>query len=132
VSETTAQPLVLVVEDEALLLDELQLALEDAGFRVLAASRGAEALSLLQDEIASIRALVTDVNLGEGTNGWELAHFAREQNAELPVVYASGGTEADWAINGVPKSVFIAKPFAPAQVVVAVSTLLNSGEAGQS
>jgi len=44
----------------------------------------------------------------------------------MPVVYLSGDSEADWTARGVPQSVFIAKPFAPAQVVTAISTLLNA------
>ena len=127
-SDPATQPCVLLVEDEALLLDDLKSALEEGGFRVLAASNGTEALALLEREIVSIGALVTDVNLGEGPTGWDLAHVARERNAELAVVYASGGHESDWAVNGVPRSVFIAKPFATAQIVVAVSTLLNLAE----
>jgi hypothetical protein len=43
----------------------------------------------------------------------------------LPVIYVSGASHQDWTSKGVPESVMIAKPFAPAQIVVAISGLLN-------
>jgi hypothetical protein len=39
----------------------------------------------------------------------------------------SGKDAADWASKGVPNSIMLAKPFAPAQLVTAVSQLLNTG-----
>jgi ABC-type proline/glycine betaine transport system permease subunit len=38
----------------------------------------------------------------------------------------SGSSAEDWASKGVPHSVMIAKPFAPAQLVTAVAQLLNA------
>jgi len=43
------------------------------------------------------------------------------------VVYVTGGEGHDWSSLGVPNSVLITKPFAPAQVLTAVSQLLNVG-----
>ena len=38
------------------------------------------------------------------------------------------GTEAEqWASHGVPNSILLTKPFAPAQLVTAISQLLNAG-----
>jgi hypothetical protein len=45
----------------------------------------------------------------------------------LPVVYITGATADEWAIQGVPNSILLTKPFAPAQLVTAVSQLLNTG-----
>ena len=44
----------------------------------------------------------------------------------MPVVYTTAQTAEDWAAHGVPNSVHITKPFAPVQVVTAVSHLLNT------
>ena len=74
------------------------------------------------------RALVTDINLGKnGMTGWDVARRAREINPSFPVVYMSGDSAEDWASMGVPESIMLSKPFAPAQLVTAVSQLLNSG-----
>jgi hypothetical protein len=42
------------------------------------------------------------------------------------VVYVTGAAAAEWSSKGVPNSLIIQKPFAPAQVVTAVSQLLNA------
>jgi hypothetical protein len=44
----------------------------------------------------------------------------------MPVVYVSGASHGEWTSLGVPHSVIIAKPFAPIQIVVAISGLTNS------
>jgi DNA-binding NtrC family response regulator len=59
--------------------------------------------------------------------GWEVAQFAREIDPEFPVIYMSGAHAADWASKGVPNSIMLSKPFAPAQLITAVSNLLKSG-----
>jgi DNA-binding response OmpR family regulator len=125
-SETASQPLVLLAEDESLILTDVQSAFEQAGFEVLAATSGLAALALLNDQASSIRALVTDIDLGKGPNGWSVAHVARELNPSMAVVFATSTTQDKWAAQGVPSSIFIAKPYAPTQVVVAVAGLLNS------
>lgn len=126
-TEPIAPVLVLVVEDEPLIQDVVRSALEEAGFRVLVASKGAAAIGLLEgDQSGAIRAVVTDINLGSGTNGWQVATRARELRPEMPLLYVTGGNADEWAVNGVPQSILINKPFAPAQIVTAVSQVLNT------
>jgi hypothetical protein len=40
----------------------------------------------------------------------------------MPVVYMTGTQGEDWASKGVPNSVLLAKPFAPAQLVTAIQS----------
>lgn len=81
---------------------------------------------------AAFAALVTDIDLGDNSSGWEVARRARELFPDLPVVYVSGGSAHEWASRGVPGSVMLTKPFALAHLVVAVSnaTLERPGPAG--
>jgi len=72
------------------------------------------------------RALVTDIKLGSSTTGWDVARHARELKPEMPVVYMTGSESNDWPSLGVPNSILVPKPFAPAQVITAVSQLLNA------
>ena len=58
---------------------------------------------------------------------WDVAQHAREIDPHFPVVYMSGKDTEDWAPRGVPNSIMLEKPFAPAQLVTAVANLLNSG-----
>ena len=67
------------------------------------------------------------MNLKGKTSGWDLARLVRERDPEFPVVYMTGMTADEWASRGVPNSVLLTKPFAPAQLVTAVSQLLNKG-----
>ncbi len=124
-TELASPPLVvLVVEDEALILAMVVSALEGARYGVRVAASGIEAMTVMDDQ-AELRALVTDVDLGEGPNGWDVAKRARERAPTIPVIYVTGGSQADWSANGVPNSMLIAKPFVPAQIVTGVSQLLN-------
>lgn len=117
-------PLILYVEDEVTIQDEVIEGLEAAGYRVVAAKSGAQALRLLAEHNAELRGVMTDINLGSGIDGWEVARRAREAIGGLPVVYLSAASQEKWTSRGVPGSVMIAKSFAMAQVVVAISSLI--------
>jgi CheY-like chemotaxis protein len=59
--------------------------------------------------------------------GWEVASRTREIDPEFPVLYLTGAFAHQWALRGVSYSLLLTKPFAPAQLVTAVSQLLNGG-----
>lgn len=119
--------LVLIAENDVDIRDILQASFEDGGFDVIVASNGEQAIDAIDAKGAAVRALVTDIKLGSKTTGWDVARHAREKNPDLPIVYVTGSEGHDWASLGVPNSVLIVKPFAPAQVLTAVSQLLNVG-----
>lgn len=117
-------PLLLYVEDDLLIQETVVESLEEAGFKLLVANHGEQAGQLLAAHAADLRGLITDVNLGDGLDGWAIAREARHLVAGLPVVYVSGASNHEWTSEGVPGSTIIAKPFACAQLVVAISALL--------
>jgi DNA-binding response OmpR family regulator len=117
--------LILVVEDDPAAGDELKRALEAAGFRVMLVESGEKATSAFDENAGEIGGLVADVKLGGNINGWDVARHAREVDQDLPVVYVTGFHVEDWASQGVPKSMLVQKPFAPAQIITAISSLLN-------
>jgi DNA-binding response OmpR family regulator len=118
--------LLLLVEDDELVHPSLEDALTDGGFEVKLAKNGTEGLALLEGLKGDLRGVITDVNLGEGPDGWGVARHARELIPRIPVVYMSGAGGHEWTSHGVPNSVFLAKPFALAQIVTAISTLINA------
>jgi DNA-binding response OmpR family regulator len=121
-----ALPIIFVVEDDKLIQGMVEESLADAGYEVALVGSGEEAVGLLKDkEASSYRALVTDIQLPGRVDGGEIARLAREVNATLPVVYMTGTAGDEWASKGVPNSILLTKPFAPAQLVTAVSQLLN-------
>ena len=48
--------------------------------------------------------------------------------ADLPVVYTTGDSAAQWAAKGVPDSLVVQKPYAVAQLLTAVSTLMTKAD----
>jgi len=119
--------LVFVVEDEAALHASIQDALETGGFGVVFATSAEQAMEMLEANVPTFNALVTDVILGEDLSGWDVAKRARELTEDMPVIYMTGGAGHDWASKGVPNSILLAKPFASAQLITAISQLLNKG-----
>lgn len=117
--------LLLVVDDEALVLHLVADALEDGGFATFQAISGAEAIAALNDSERQFSGLVTDVNLGDGITGWDLAREARHKNAELPVVYMTADSAHQWSAEGVPNSLLVQKPFAVTQVTTAIAQLMT-------
>jgi DNA-binding response OmpR family regulator len=120
-------PVILVIEDDDSIQTLVEDALSDGGFEPAIAPSGEEAVTLLKGRTGNYRALVTDISLRGKIDGWEVARQAREIDPEFPVVYISGGSAAEWPSKGVPNSVMVPKPFAPAQLVTAISNLLNAG-----
>ncbi len=120
---------IMVVEDDQQIQRIVEEALSDGGFEPAIASSGEEALTLLtaRESKSKYRVLVIDIKLGKDhIRGWDVARRARAVNPALPVIYITGAGEEEWAVQGVPGSVLLSKPFAPAQLVTAVSQLLNA------
>ena len=121
------QLFILVVEGN----EEIQTIVEDAlaegGFEPAVAPSGEEAVTLLRGHRGKYRALVADIVLRGRIDGWEVAQRAREIDPDFPVIYMTGVKADQWRSRGVPNSVLMEKPFAPAQLVTAVSQLLNGG-----
>ena len=125
-------PIVLIVEDDEAIQSFVEDALKEGGFETAIAPSAEEAVTLLKGKVANYRALVTDINLKGRMNGWEVAKRAREIDPTFPIIYMTGAAANDWPSHGVPNSVLLEKPFAPAQLVTAVSQLLNAAPPSQS
>lgn len=66
--------------------------------------------------------LITDIGLGIGPDGWELARIARASDAALKVVYISGSIGEGFDEAAVPKSVILQKPIGLPDLLVAVGS----------
>jgi len=116
---------VLYVEDEPLLREFAAVILEDAGFEVVTVENGAAAFLALDEKREPFCAMVTDVNLGDGPDGWAVAKHGRVLNRDLPVVYVTGAGGQQWQDEGVPNSLLVTKPFTPAQILQAIRSVLG-------
>jgi CheY-like chemotaxis protein len=80
---------VLVVDDEAELLEIAHAYLAEMGFNVICADGPAAALTA-REQNSEIDLMVTDIIMSGGMNGVELAAEARRLNPNLKVIYSSG------------------------------------------
>jgi DNA-binding response OmpR family regulator len=115
-------PVLLIIEDDRSIQSIVEDALSEGGFESAVAASGEEAVTLLKGRKTKYRALVTDINLQGRMDGWEVARQAREIDPQFPIVYMSGASANDWAAKGVPNSLMLTKPFAPARLVTALSS----------
>jgi DNA-binding response OmpR family regulator len=122
-------PVILVIEDDQEVQSIIEDALSEGGFEPAVAASGEEAVTLLKGRTFNYRALVTDISLRGRIDGWEVARQAREIDPVFPIIYITAGHGDQWPSKGVPNSILLTKPFAPAQLVTAVSNLLNTGAA---
>jgi CheY-like chemotaxis protein len=112
---------ILVVEDEELLRALAVDAFDDAGFEVIEAATGEDAVARCKEHIAD--ALFTDIRLPGKIDGWDIAEQCRIANPRLPVVYATGYNIV--AERRVPGSRFFHKPYHPEEVIQAIRELLR-------
>ncbi|MDP4021644.1 response regulator [Methylobacterium sp. NEAU 140] len=100
---------VLIVEDSYLLLEIIASLCETQGIRVIEASTGEAALTILRERGDEIDWLFTDINLPGLIDGWTVATAYRAMHPDRPVVYTSA--DAGRRGRGVPGSLFLRKPF---------------------
>ena len=101
-------------------------ALTEAGFTVLEAADGDEALELLRGRAEAPDAVITDVVM-ERLDGKELARRIADEFPGLPVLFTSGSTDHDIAHLGLQGQAppFMQKPFSTIDLVHAVRTLIS-------
>jgi two-component system, cell cycle sensor histidine kinase and response regulator CckA len=117
---------ILVAEDEPMLRQLVVRILESAGYQVLQASDGREALGLCETHEGVIHLLVTDLVMPE-MGGRELAEYAATLRPDLLTLYSSGYTD-DGIVQGgrlEPGLPFIQKPFVASELLARVRALLN-------
>jgi signal transduction histidine kinase/ActR/RegA family two-component response regulator len=128
VQATDHRATILLVEDEAVVRNLAARALTRAGYRVLSAAAPGEALRLFEQHTREVALLLTDVVMPE-MHGPALARRLGAVRPELPVLFMSGYSDAIPADSaGTERAAFLAKPFAPADLIRAVAELLASGD----
>jgi two-component system cell cycle sensor histidine kinase/response regulator CckA len=122
------QPTIFVVEDEPAVREYVVAVLNAEGFLVEQAGSGAEALSRWKGSVGQIDLLITDMVMPDGVNGSLLARRLLHLDPSLKVLYISGyspdviahGESLTEGLN------FLAKPFAPEQLLTAVRKALET------
>lgn len=118
-----SRPSVLFVDDEVLISMVMSDALEGAGYHVECAASAAEAAALMRAH--AYAALITDIDLGGGPDGFALAHLAREGHADLGVIYISGRCGQRFDEEKVAGARFIPKPFVAGDLIRALPEVMG-------
>ena len=105
---------ILIVEDDAALLQVTLQSLENVGYAILAAQSPAEAIQISESHSGPIHLMVTDVIM-PGMSGAQLATHLSALRPGMKVLYVSGYTDDTIVCHGVlePGLAFLQKPFSP-------------------
>lgn len=116
---------ILLAEDDDAVRAIAREALGRAGYQVLAAATGDEALALAAAHVGTIDLLLTDVIM-PGMNGRELAERLSALRPGLPTLFASGYTDNVLVDQGalLPGVELLDKPFTPASLTAKVAAVL--------
>jgi CheY-like chemotaxis protein len=119
------QSCVLLAEDDPALRRYLEIVIQRAGYEVVSASDGLEAMKLLLSKPVNV--VVTDA-LMPNLNGYELSRFVRSSPhlAALPIVLLSALDPKNAEAEQV--DVFISKPVAPDELLDCLSRFTKSAE----
>ncbi len=127
-----SETIVLVDDDEGVRAVARRI-LQRAGYTVLSAPDGVEALRLIGDSSAAVHLLVTDVVM-PGLGGRDLVARVRDTHPDLRVLFVSGYTEEGVRRHGVldTESAFLEKPFTAERLSQKVREILDTPRGGTS
>jgi CheY-like chemotaxis protein len=115
---------ILVVEDSFILIYDICEFLRAYGYSIKPVYCGQAAFEAI-DRHEHLSALLTDIELGPGPDGVDVARYARAFSPNLPVVFMSAALNPRHEFNGILRSEFIAKPFRPEQIADALSRVIR-------
>jgi PAS domain S-box-containing protein len=108
----------LVIEDDPVVRSMAARGLREAGYIVLEAVNGREAVDLIRSHTGRLDVAVTDIGMPE-MDGYDVARWLGEERPGIPIVFMSGYGDPE------PKVPFLQKPFAPDVLVRRVGQVLD-------
>lgn len=121
------RPTILVVDDEAIVVDMVQRYLVREGFRVVTAPTGTAALRAAVDPERAPSLIVLDVML-PGVDGLEVCRrLRRDLGATMPIIMVTARVEESERIGGLSIGAddYVTKPFSPGELVARVKAQLR-------
>ncbi len=115
---------ILIVEDEEFLRDSLKSLLKSAGYSVITADDGYDALAVFYKHKNDIDLVVTDLGLPK-LNGWDAVLKMREVRPDLKAVISSGYLDPEFKSESGEVEGFILKPFNPTDILHIVRKSLD-------
>lgn len=127
VDKTEGGEVVLLVEDEEDVRKIAEAFLVSLGYRVVAVSSAVDALAALENGDPGVSLLFSDVMLGSGMNGVELALAARARHPRLGVLLTSGYDPVSARLTSGVEFELLGKPYRREQLAQAITRNLPSG-----
>ncbi|MBX3685442.1 MAG: heavy metal response regulator transcription factor [Rhodocyclaceae bacterium] len=120
---------VLIVEDEIKTGDYLRQGLNEAGYNTDLARTGIDGLHLALT--GGYELLILDVML-PGLDGWQLLETVRRGGSQMPVLFLTARDQVEDRVKGLELGAddYLVKPFAFAELLARVRTLLRRGRTG--
>lgn len=117
---------ILIVEDEAKISEYLRQGLSEAGFLVDLARNGLDGHHKAMTE--SFDLIILDVMLPD-IDGWKILQSLREAGSTVPVLFLTARDSVDDRVKGLELGAddYLVKPFAFAELLARVRTLLRRG-----
>ena len=97
-------PTLLIVEDEERMRRLFELVLKPAGYQLLLARSGDEALRMIQEH-ESLDMIITDLQLG-AVSGMDVLEAARQQVPDVPVLIVTGYGTVKAAVEAMQKGAY--------------------------
>ena len=110
---------ILIVDDDAFVLDSVSALLKAYGYSVIPSSNAADAIEKFQ--AGKIDVVLTDIKM-PGITGIELLKRLHSINADTPVILMTAYAQLDTAINGIQYGAFdfILKPYNPEYLIISI------------
>lgn len=126
-SRASKQIVILIAEDEPMLREFVQTALESLGYCVLSAADGREALAIWEKVNGEVDLLLTDLVMPGGVSGWQLARRLTAAKPDLKVIFTSGYSAElmTQEFEDCPEHQFLAKPFLTEKLARTVAIALG-------
>jgi DNA-binding response OmpR family regulator len=114
---------ILIVDDEPEIVRFVRAYLEDAGYRVVVASEGQEALFVARHEKPDL--VILDLMM-PGMDGWDFMHRYRQERG-TPVIMLTARVEEGDQVKGLELGAddYVTKPFSPRALVARVGAVLR-------
>src|SRR5438046_7740471 len=122
-----AKPTILVDNEEQMALFLIKRLLNEAGYQVMTAQSGFEALDLFRRQPHAFQLVLLDLTM-PFMDGEETFHRLREIRADIPVVLCTGFIRRDRLDRLMKDGIagFLRKPLAPEEIVDHVGAVLES------
>ena len=122
---------ILVVDDEEDVRDVIRLHLESAGYNILEAVDGEDAIKSLREEdnMINVGVILCDIRMPK-VNGIECIDFLRKEAPGIPVVVVTGYPDTERAANLMKKGIkdYLVKPVEKSKLLDTVKEIISRGK----